>query len=294
MVYVCSYVTGQVISTALQCLFYKASADNKGQLLQEWIQGPGGWIVATGALGTGINIEGIVYVVHVDRLYGLTSFAQQSGRGGWNGEISESIIITRVANSHAHKRSGIMSEYLVEQVDEDAMTEYIQARTCRRVVLGRYFDRADNDDDNGSSSSSMDCHSTDSVFCDWCKSRSKSRRVYSNQYGNQGRGSSTEQGREEPEREEPEREEQEQGEEQQREGNKENGPQDIAKQLKEIEEEHKVIIRVINQLQGQYIYYSIMIRDSRSSSSSGRGGEGLGSGLLYIYSNCLTLIVKSN
>jgi superfamily II DNA/RNA helicase len=45
--------------------------------------------VATGALGTGINIEGIMYVVHVDRPYRLTSFVQPSGRGGRNGEVSE-------------------------------------------------------------------------------------------------------------------------------------------------------------------------------------------------------------
>jgi superfamily II DNA helicase RecQ len=281
VVYVRSYVTGQLISTALQCSFYKASADNKGELLQEWVQGPGGWIVATGALGTGINIEGIVYVVHVDRPYGLTSFAQQSGRGGRNGEISESIIITRVANSHAHKRSGIMSEYSVEQVDEDAMTEYIQARTCRRVVLGRYFDRADNND-NGSGSGSMDCHSTDSVFCDWCKSRSKSRKVYSSRT-EQGREEAgrEEAGREEAEREEAEREEAEREEQQEKEVN---GPQDIARQLKEIEEEHKVMIKVMNQLQGQCIYCGIMIRGG--GSGSGRGGEGSGSGLLHTYSNC--------
>ena len=47
--------------------------------------------MATGALGTGINIEGIIYVIHVDRLYGLTSFLQQSGRRGRNREISDSI-----------------------------------------------------------------------------------------------------------------------------------------------------------------------------------------------------------
>jgi RecQ zinc-binding len=164
-----------------------------------------------------------------------------------------------------------MSEYSVEQVDEDAMTEYIQARTCRRVILGRYFDRADDDDDNGSGSGSMDCYSTDSVLCDWCKSRSKSRRVY-------GR---TEQGREEAEREEAEREEAER-EEAEREEQEVNGPQDIARQLKEIEEEHKVMIKVMNQLQGQCIYCGIMM----SGSGSGRGGEGSGSGLLHTYSNC--------
>jgi superfamily II DNA helicase RecQ len=85
----------------------------------------GGWIVATGALGTGINIEGIVCVTHVDRLYRLTSFVQQSRRGGRNREVSDSIIITCVENSHGYKRSGIMSEYSVEQMDEDAITEFI-------------------------------------------------------------------------------------------------------------------------------------------------------------------------
>lgn len=128
VVYVRSYQTGGVVSGALECPFYRARAESKGEVLQQWVQGAGGWIVATGALGTGINIEGIVYVVHVGRPYGLTSFVQQSGRGGRNGEVSESIIITRVENSHGRRRSEIMSEYSVEQIDEDAMTEFIQGQ----------------------------------------------------------------------------------------------------------------------------------------------------------------------
>jgi superfamily II DNA helicase RecQ len=135
VIYIRSYATGNVTSTAIQCPFYKAQADDKGELLQQWVQGPGGWIVATGALGTGINIEGIVYIVHVDRLYGLTSFVQQSGRRGRNREVSDSIVIAQVQNSSRRRRSGILSKYLVEQIDEDAITEFIQARTCRRVVL---------------------------------------------------------------------------------------------------------------------------------------------------------------
>ena len=111
MIYVRSYGTGQVVSAALNCPFYKARAQQKGELLEQWRQGPGGWIVATGALGTGINIEGIVYVVHIDRPYGLTSFAQQSGRGGRNGEISDSIVVTRVQNTQGRRRPEILSEY---------------------------------------------------------------------------------------------------------------------------------------------------------------------------------------
>jgi superfamily II DNA helicase RecQ len=75
VVYVQSYATGDVVSRALKCRFYKAKAEDKGEVLQEWIQGPGGWIAATGALGTGINIKGIIYVIYIDRPYGLTSFA---------------------------------------------------------------------------------------------------------------------------------------------------------------------------------------------------------------------------
>lgn len=101
-----------------------------------------------------------MYVVHVGRPYGLTSFVQQSGRGGRNGEVSESVIITRVESSHGRQRHEIMSEYSVEQIDEDAMTEFIQSRGCRRQVLSRYMD--------GETSGSS-CSQIDGVFCDRCK-----------------------------------------------------------------------------------------------------------------------------
>jgi superfamily II DNA helicase RecQ len=165
VIYVRSYGTGNKISEALQCPFYKARADHKCQVLQDWIEGPGGWIVATGALGTGINIEGIIYVVHIDRPYGLTSFIQQSGRGGRAGEISDSIIIVRVKNTSGRRRSEILSEYSVEQIDEDAMTEFIQSTQCRRVVLGSYLDVGE----------AADCQGMDGVFCDRCKAQRRTQ-----------------------------------------------------------------------------------------------------------------------
>jgi superfamily II DNA helicase RecQ len=159
VVYVKSYTTGEMISKELMCPFYKASADDKGQILQEWINGFGGWIVATGALGTGINIEGIIIVIHIDRPYGLVSFIQQSGRGGRNGEVSESIIIVRVKKTHGWKQKEILSDYTVEKVDEEAMTEFIQSKECRRIVLSKRFDGDFKD---------IDCINTDSVLCDRC------------------------------------------------------------------------------------------------------------------------------
>lgn len=164
IIYVRSYNIGGVISSKLKCSFYRAKADEKGEVLQQWISGGGGWIVATGALGTGVNIEGIIHVIHVGRPYGLTSFVQQSGRGGRSGEVSESIIITRVEHSIGERRSEVMSEHSVEQADEDAMTEFIQSTGCRRRVLGRYMDG-----DTGGDG----CHESDSVFCDRCRMMSR-------------------------------------------------------------------------------------------------------------------------
>ena len=137
VIYVHDYKTGQVISEALQCPFYKAIADNKVKVLKEWKR-IGGRIVATGTLRTGVNIKGILYVIYIDRLYRLTSFVQQSRRGGRNKEVSNSIIIVKVQNSHdwrGLRRKEILSAYLVKEVDKEAMTAFIKASTCRRKVL---------------------------------------------------------------------------------------------------------------------------------------------------------------
>jgi superfamily II DNA helicase RecQ len=169
VIYVRSYATGEKISHELDCPFYKATAEQKSELLQEWTEGSGGWIVATGALGTGINIRGIIYVIHIDRPYGLTSFAQQSGRGGRDGDVSQSIVIVRAKTTRPYKRSGIISEYSTEQVDEEAMTAYIQSKGCRRLVLGEYFD--------GEIMGEVNCRVMDYAFCDFCSVQSQQERV---------------------------------------------------------------------------------------------------------------------
>lgn len=48
----------------------------------EWAGGARRWIAATTGLGTGIDITGVVAVVHAGAPYGLVDFAQQTGRGG--------------------------------------------------------------------------------------------------------------------------------------------------------------------------------------------------------------------
>jgi superfamily II DNA helicase RecQ len=144
----------------LDCLFYKAKAYKKASVLEGWVQGKGGWIVATGALGTGVNIAGVVYVLHINRPYSITSFVQQSGRGGRNGEVSDSVVFVSAQNTYRWRRKEVVSAYSVEQVDEDALTEYIQAQCCRRRVIGRYIDGAGKE---------VNCEGIEGISCDYCE-----------------------------------------------------------------------------------------------------------------------------
>ena len=161
VIYVRSYATGTALQETLGFPFYKAQCDEKGEVLRQWVSGSGGWILATGALGTGVNIAGIVYVVHVDRPYGLTSFMQQSGRGGRSGEVSDSIVLVRVGGSGSGGvRGSYASAYSVEHQDERALEGFLSSPRCRREVLAREFDG----DMEGTS-----CVATDSILCDRCQ-----------------------------------------------------------------------------------------------------------------------------
>lgn len=139
VIYVRSYLQGKIIAKAMECGFYKATATNKLEVLNQWASGSGGWIVATGALGIGIDIPGIIYVIHVRRPYGLTSFMQQAGRGGQAEEICELIVVLSSSSNGSGNgsrsrsikfpvpRQELMNTYLVEAQDEMALTEYLES-----------------------------------------------------------------------------------------------------------------------------------------------------------------------
>ena len=174
IIYVRSYTTGDVISSKLRCLFYKAHADEKAAILNQWASGSGsgGWIVATGALGTGIDIQGVTYIVHVDRPYGLTSFMQQSGRGGRGGEESKSFVIIRSGGGR-RRHAALVTAYTVEDKDEEALSEFLSTQSCRRAVLAQYMDGV---------STGAECVRSGSVLCDQCRRHNDGSRV-SNAHG---------------------------------------------------------------------------------------------------------------
>lgn len=166
VIYVRSYIQGESVAEEMDCPFYKATATDKQELLKQWAGGSGGWIVATGALGTGIDIPGIVYIIHLGRPYGLTSFMQQAGRGGRAGEISDSIVILPSSGSGRGlrrfdaPRQELVNIYSIEAQDEAALTEYLESGHCRQAVLAKHLD---------SDLKGTDCITTDSIPCDRCQ-----------------------------------------------------------------------------------------------------------------------------
>lgn len=112
----------------------------KTEAVAVWTEGRSAsrWIVATSGLGTGIDIKGIVAVLHMEQPYGLVDFIQQTGRGGRrSGETVDSVVIVPSAPAWFDETSGD-----VEQVNREAMERYIKTPDCRRVTIGAFMDGA--------------------------------------------------------------------------------------------------------------------------------------------------------
>ena len=189
VIYVRSYTQGESVAEEMDCPFYKATAMDKQQILEQWAHGSGGWMVATGALGTGIDIAGVVYIIHLGRLYGLTSFMQQAGRGGRAGEISDSMIILPSSGrgQFLAPRPELVNAYSVEAEDEAALTEYLESSSCRRAVLARHLD---------GHLEATSCIAMDSVLCDRCQTLPEPRETEEGSSNRGGNGSSLEDGAE--------------------------------------------------------------------------------------------------
>ena len=120
--------------------------------------------MATGALGTGIHIPGIVYIVHVGYPYGLTSFAQQSGYGSHSRELSTSIMVAGTGCTSTSCTSsvlvpGLAGIYNIKQANKEVLTAFLQSSSCRRAMLAWYMNRQQ----QGTS-----CKDTNSALCNCC------------------------------------------------------------------------------------------------------------------------------
>jgi superfamily II DNA helicase RecQ len=141
VVYSSSVARVKELAQKIGCQAYYHDAVGKAGVLEAFAGGTQRVMVATSALGMGIDIADIRCIVHVDWPLSVMDYAQESGRGGRDGEGSEAIVIAQEGRQwRAKDKQGEAEQALVRKyVEGEQEGEGWRAR-CRRVVLDAYLD----------------------------------------------------------------------------------------------------------------------------------------------------------
>jgi len=118
------------LAEKLGCAAYFAKSEDKTTALQDWLGEKTQVIVATNALGLGIDVPDVRLVLHAEASFDLLNYGQESGRAGRDGQRSEAIVLL------AEDR--IPGRY--KGTDERLLWEYLISRECRRIKLDQYLD----------------------------------------------------------------------------------------------------------------------------------------------------------
>jgi superfamily II DNA helicase RecQ len=100
--------------------------------------GGGRVIVATNALGLGIDVPDIRVVMHVEMPFEMADYAQQSGRAGRDGKRSEAIVVRVAAEGQRRMLLGLGGR--------GAVDDFVNGQVCRRVILDSEMDGRSNRD----------------------------------------------------------------------------------------------------------------------------------------------------
>lgn len=162
VIYCTSHAKCKVLARQLGCHYYHGNPkDSDAHFLaqrevgfQAWLRGESPYIVATAALGTGIDVPGITHVVHLEAPHSIIDYAQEAGRAGRAGERVTAVIIVEDKDWPAEdpEKDGCL------ELKTREVNSLIRTKGCRRSILGRNLD---ND--------LRDCKGIDAVLCDNCQ-----------------------------------------------------------------------------------------------------------------------------
>ncbi|KAJ9655822.1 hypothetical protein H2201_008717 [Coniosporium apollinis] len=128
----------RTIADGLSCDAFYHDAVGKEAMLEDFRTGKRRVIMATNALGIGIDIPDIRCIVHADRPRTLLDYAQESGRAGRDGRRSEAIVVEDRAESKWLEREQTEEEKrLVKKYvgsSEEAVKGWLDVKKGRRSV----------------------------------------------------------------------------------------------------------------------------------------------------------------
>jgi superfamily II DNA helicase RecQ len=107
---------------------------DKDEVLSSWRNGKMKVLVATTALGAGIDYDQVKLVVNYGKPRNILNFSQESGRGGRSLPIAYSTVFW---NPRAAPERLLPDQ---DEIGVSAMTEYVEEKSCLRLCLGRNLD----------------------------------------------------------------------------------------------------------------------------------------------------------
>ncbi|TKA22027.1 hypothetical protein B0A49_14051, partial [Cryomyces minteri] len=119
----------------------------KDRMLEGFREGRQRMIVATSALGMGVDIPDIRCIIHIDRPRTLLDYAQESGRAGRDGKRSEAMAIEDDDEKPPPDDDRTEEARQFMEKERQLVQRYVRGEngigTCRRVVLDGYLDGRD-------------------------------------------------------------------------------------------------------------------------------------------------------
>jgi hypothetical protein len=127
----------KALAEQLGCHAYHADAVGKASMLADLMAGKQRVVVATSALGMGVDIPDVRCIIHIDWPFTMLEYAQESGRAGRDGLRSEAILIVQDGHQRTDDNATEAERRLVREYVEGGESG---VAGCRRGVLDRYLD----------------------------------------------------------------------------------------------------------------------------------------------------------
>ena len=162
VIYCNSHLKCKVLAKRLGCHYYHGNPeDSKAHFIaqreagfQAWLGGETVYIVATAALGTGIDVPGITYVIHLEAPHSIIDYAQEAGRARRGGECVVAVVV--IEEKDWPEEDATKDSWL--EVRRREVNSFIRTKGCRRRILGRCLD-----------SDLRDCKGIEAVLYDNCR-----------------------------------------------------------------------------------------------------------------------------